>query len=389
MITPNQLMAFLSATRQRTYWGLQVAGWAGFALFTFLSLTLWNNPGQLEATTHTALQSLLGLIVSHGLHQVVRRAWALSLPMQTALNTGAVVIAALIWTMLRIVTFSWLTGETVFVSDYGGWAFASGIVFASWVFCYYAARYYRQALVTREKVAEAERMALRAEARAHEESVKRLTAESLYQETRLRMLHYQINPHFLFNALNSVSHLVRAGEKEKATTMISRIASFMRETLETGAEMEHNLRDEVALLNLYLDIEKVRFAERLVTEFEIAEDALDASVPSFILQPLFENAMKYAVGRTLAPVTLRLDAEIRGGSLCMTVSDTGPTTDLPDRSASATSTGIGLRNVEQRLKSVFHDDVSMDLRINQPQGLRVDIVVPAIRVQGARDTLDA
>ncbi|GGY37855.1 sensor histidine kinase [Parvularcula lutaonensis] len=366
----------------RRYWTLQIAGWLALTMLSYLSLTLWYNPGQWDYALHTLVQSVLGLIVSHPLRYVSRWAWNAPIFVRIAIVTAAVIAASVIWTALRLLTFGWLTGEWVSPVDYGGWLFASVIVFGSWVFCYHAAKYYRQSLEQKDRIAAVERAALQATARAHEESVKRLTAESLYQEARLRMLKYQLNPHFLFNALNSVSGLVRKGEAEGATSMLARIAEFLRATLEHDDELEHTLDQEIDLLGLYLSIEKIRFRDRLQTEFDVQPEAIKATVPSFLLQPLFENAMKYAVGRSLSPSTLTLAAWLDEGRLEIRVRDSGSDEERRQERNAPSSTGIGLRNVEQRLRSAFQDDFRLELVPLEPRGLEVQISVPAIGIDG-------
>jgi two-component system LytT family sensor kinase len=358
------------------YWTYQILGWSAFTILSFLSLTLWYNPGELVPALHTLLQSILGLAVSHPLRFILRNYWSAPLRIRGAVIGLGVLGASLIWTLLRIETFELLTGEIVPPSDYGGWLFASVIVFASWTLCYPAAKYYRQSLEQRERINAAERDALRAVARANEEMVKRLTAESLYQEARLRMLKYQLNPHFLFNALNSVSFLVKRGKSEDATAMLARIADFLRATLEHDEELQHSLDREVELVSLYLSIEKIRFGDRLIAEFHIEPSVREEPVPSFLLQPLIENAMKYAVGRSLSPATLTVAGWRSGGFLHLKVADTGATLRSSDTEAKTASLGIGLRNVEQRLRSAYGENFKLDIEDNVPSGLVVKIAFP-------------
>lgn len=361
------------------YWTLQIGGWLALTMLSYLSLTLWYHPGQWIYAFHTLLQSALGLLVSHPLRYVARRTWEAPIGRRIAANAAAIVLASLLWTALRLASFTWLTGEAVSPTDYGGWLFASVIVFGSWDFCYHALKYYRQWMEGRERIIAAERATLQARARAHEENAKRLYTESLYQEARLRMLKYQLNPHFLFNALNSVSSLVRRGEAAKASAMLGRIGDFLRVSLEQDDELDHTLAQEIEVLELYLSIEKERFGSRLRTSFEVTPEARKVSIPGLLLQPLFENAMKYAVGRSLDPTTISLKAWVEDDMLELRVADTGPGVASDTSGPGKTSTGIGLKNVEQRLRSSYSDAFRLQIMDNEPHGFLVEISVPASR----------
>jgi LytS/YehU family sensor histidine kinase len=171
----------------------------------------------------------------------------------------------------------------------------------------------------------------------------------------LRSLRYQVNPHFLFNTLNSLSALVMVGRTEQAERMIQTISSFYRHSLAGDPTTDVPLADEIALQRHYLEIEAVRFPERLRTEFEVPEELEDACVPGMILQPLVENSIKYAVSASTRPVTLRIAARQVGDLLVLTVADDGP--GQPEASG---STGIGLANVRSRLAARFGDRATVE-----------------------------
>ncbi|MEM6912717.1 MAG: histidine kinase [Pseudomonadota bacterium] len=364
------------ASPAKQYWLFQTIGWSALAMLTYLSLTLWYNPGQWTPAAHTVLQSVLGLMVSHPLRWVAQTQWSAPLSRRMMLIALAVIVAALVWTALRLTTFTWLTGERVDAADWGGWFNASVIVYGSWSFCYHALKYYRQWLEEHERLLKAEKAALAASAKAQEETLKRLETESLFRESQLRMLKYQLNPHFLFNALNSVTAMVRKHDSAKAIEMLGRVGDFLRTSLEQDDALQHPLRDELAVSELYLSIEKARFGDRLLTDFEASEEALDVPVPSFILQPLFENALKYAVGQSLEPTTVRLLAWIDEGWLEIRLSDTGAAGHEPSYDKKA-STGIGLQNVEARLKSSYGQDYRFALEQNKPRGACVSLAFKA------------
>ncbi len=355
----------------RQYWTFQFAGWGAMALLSYLSLTVWYNPGQLAPILHTILQSLLGVVVSHPLRWIATKSWYRPFENRVLINGAAVIAASLVWTGLRITTFTWLTGEVIPFQDWGGWAFASVIVFGAWSFCYHAIKYYRLSSEQRRLAAEAQTAALRAQARAQQENFKRLEAEKLFKESQLRMLKYQLNPHFFLNALNSVSALVMRGDKQGAMEMLARIGDFLRVSLDDPEEVQHTLDEELDALSLYLSIEKVRFGERLQTQFDIDEAARHVLLPNLLLQPIFENAIKFAVSEKREPTLVTLSAAMEGDGLVLRVSDDGP--GMGDEADRSESMGIGLTNVRQRLESSFGDRATLTLSNAEPTGLVVEI----------------
>lgn len=183
--------------------------------------------------------------------------------------------------------------------------------------------------------------------RASEREAARLRAAT--QTAELRALRYQVNPHFLFNTLNSISSLVMSGKREDAEAMILNLSTFFRTSLASEPTDDVPLADEIAVQKLYLEIEAVRFPERLRASFEVEPAAAGACVPGLILQPMIENAVKYGVAPTRRPVHICVRARVHGGMLEVTVSDDG------DGAKAANGTGVGLRNVRDRLTARFGD----------------------------------
>ncbi len=351
----------------REYWSFQIVGWSTLTLLTYLSLTLWYNPGQWTPALHTIVQSVLGIFVSHPMRSVGLRTWNARVRWRLSANASAILIAALVWTILRLATFTALTGEMIGPEDWGGWFFASVIVFGCWSFCFHALRYNRL-------WQDEQRVAIEATALAHREALRRLEAENASHTAELRFLRHQLSPHFLFNVLNSVSALVAEGDQKSATLMISRIGDFLRTSLD--GDLHHPLRDELDIVELYLGIERVRFGDRITTEFDIEPAALDQVVPSLMLQPLFENSIKHAVGRTLSPVQITLRAEIVGDRLDIQVSDDGPGAAVAADEIE-TSGGVGLCNVRRRLASNYGDDFVFEMRPGLAgKGLTVALSLP-------------
>lgn len=197
---------------------------------------------------------------------------------------------------------------------------------------------------------------------------------SAAKAAELRSLRYQVNPHFLFNTLNSLSALVMTGKGERAEKMIQTISRFYRHSLANEPTADVALRDEFDMQKLYLAIEAVRFPTRLVTVYDLPEDLEEARVPGMILQPLVENSVKYAVSPVSRPVTITLTAREEFDRLVITVGDDGP--GVPQ--GTTHGFGIGLANVRDRLEARFGPDIGFS-SAPVPGGYCTEIRIPLSR----------
>jgi signal transduction histidine kinase len=192
----------------------------------------------------------------------------------------------------------------------------------------------------------------------------------------LRSLRYQVNPHFLFNTLNSLSALVLTGKTQAAERMIQTISTFYRRSLADDPTSEVPLREEFALQKLYLDIEAVRFPHRLRAVYNLPAELEDAKVPGMILQPLVENSVKHAVAPTSEQVTITLAAREEYGRLVVTVSDDGPGPAAPG--AEKRGYGIGVANVRERLEARFGGEATI-VSGPVPGGYSTQLRMPILR----------
>ena len=194
----------------------------------------------------------------------------------------------------------------------------------------------------------------------------------------LRSLRYQVNPHFLFNTLNSLSALVMVGRADEAERMIQSIARFYRHSLAADPTADLPLADEIALQRHYLDIEAVRFPERLIAEFDIPQALESACVPGMILQPLVENSIRYAVSPSRHPVTVRISARAAGNLLVLTVADDGSGASAA-ASGTTSGTGIGLTNVRLRLEARFGNGAHLQCGALPAGGYASILTLPLVR----------
>jgi LytS/YehU family sensor histidine kinase len=199
--------------------------------------------------------------------------------------------------------------------------------------------------------------------------------ESQATSAQLAMLRYQLNPHFLFNTLNSISTLVLLKQTERANAMLSRLSSFLRYTLVYEPTAQVTLAQEVETLKLYLEIEKMRFEDRLRPRFEIDNAAAKARLPSLLLQPLVENAIKYAVTPQEEGADISVEARLIGDRVQITVSDTGSGLNGAVQRPNA-STGVGLANIRDRLAQAYGEDQRIEFGNQAGGGFSVMIDIP-------------
>jgi two-component system, LytTR family, sensor kinase len=197
------------------------------------------------------------------------------------------------------------------------------------------------------------------------------------QEAQLRALRYQINPHFLFNTLNSLSSLILSQRINVAERMIMNLSAFFRTTLSADPTADISLEEEIRLQRLYLDIEQIRFPDRLKVEVDVPQELQAVRVPVLILQPIVENAIKYGVARSRGPVTVRISAYEEAGRLHLKVKDDGeikPPIDCAD-----CGTGVGLKNVCERLIARYGVQAGCFHGPDPEGGFTVHVVLPIVR----------
>lgn len=221
----------------------------------------------------------------------------------------------------------------------------------------------------------------RAKVSARETEVAQLN-EQLAQ-ARLSALRSQVEPHFLFNALNAVAGLIREGRADAAVQTVVQLSEFLRRTLSAANHREVPLADEVEFARRYLTIQQTRFADRLRIDFDVQEGLHNAAVPNLILQPLVENAIKHGIAKRKEGGSVRVAASASGALLDLSVANDGPSLpkDWDQRARS-----IGIANVCRRLQSLYGDASSFDIRNRQGGGVEVAIRIPlrALEVFEAR-----
>jgi len=225
-------------------------------------------------------------------------------------------------------------------------------ILAAWTALYYGINYF---LLLEEEIRQREKL------------------EGQASTAQLAMLRYQLNPHFLFNTLNSISTLVLLKQTERANAMLARLSSFLRYTLVNEPAGKVTLAQEVETLKLYLEIEKMRFEDRLRPHFRIEPETIGARLPSLLLQPLIENAIKYAVTPAENGADIWITAAREGQAVRIEVADNG---NGDGDIAASLSTGVGLANIRDRLSQAYGAAHRFETRKNERGGFSVIIEIP-------------
>jgi two-component sensor histidine kinase len=198
--------------------------------------------------------------------------------------------------------------------------------------------------------------------------------EAQLAQAQLESLRTQLHPHFLFNTLNGVVGLVRDNKNEAAVNMLVGLSDLLRHALEHSTQQEVELKEEIDFLELYLNIQQMRFSDRLQIKLDIDPNTTGALVPSLILQPLAENALRHGIGRSVASGLVGISSHLENGSLKLTVFDNGA--GLPENWQLKSGGGIGLANTAARLEQLYGENHRLDVRNRPEGGVEVVIVVP-------------
>ena len=343
--------------KNRAFWTLQSAGWAGY--FMLRALTGLANGATWLFVVPTALATATGYSLTLLMSAAYRRLFNMR-PLATwGGSITILIIASVVFSSIETwahATF-YRTGPMPEGIQYLSAILLDLALLVAWSALYYGINFYLLVEEQRDQL---------------------LRLESHASSAQLAMLRYQLNPHFLFNTLNSISTLVLLKQTERANAMLSRLSSFLRYTLVSEPEGEVTVAQEVETLKLYLDIEKMRFEERLRTSFDIDPAAAQACIPSLLLQPLVENAIKYAVTPKEEGADIAVGVRRFGNRVHITVSDSGPGSQAGhnDGGGSITSsTGVGLANTRDRLAQTYGADHRFETEAG-PDGFTVTIEIP-------------
>ena len=360
------------ANKNQAFWRLQTIGWGGAMLLRAMSSLANEQP--LSLLVLVLIETITGFSISLVL-AVLFRQLITQRPLVTWGITGLVLPFAV---GLYAFIDAWVFGlyrpdsEATFAQLFIGVFFFDATLLVSWTALYYAVNFFLQ---------------------VEEQNDQLIHLENQATQAQLAMLRYQLNPHFLFNTLNSISTLVLLKQTEPANAMLSRLSSFLRYTLVNEPSGRVTVAQEIETLKLYLGIERMRFEERLRTAFRIDPVTEGALLPSLLLQPLVENAIKYAVSPQEVGAEITIATQLVGQNLRIVVSDTGPGLQNPaadNRLTGVTfdggeqvSTGLGLANIRDRLAQAYGENHRFETMEPPEGGFAVIIELPFERREAA------
>jgi len=298
------------------------------------------------------------------------RYWNTAIHTRALISVASVLLVSFVWTVIRVELYTELTGTEKVWAELGGWYFSSIFIYFCWAGFFHGIRYYQLLQFEHE-------IMLKKEAEAKAEQLKRLSAQSVARDAKIKMLRYQLNPHFLCNTLNAINSLIESELAEQAQQMTVQLSKFLRYSLDNDPDTKIALEFEIKALELYLEIEKTRFGERLQLDFKISDAAKVALIPSLLLQPIIENSMKHVIAQNEEGGIISLSADVVSNKLVLELSDTG-SGDGVDRNKikSKTGRGVGLRNIDERLKVLYSDNYVFNLNVRPSGGLKTTIKLP-------------
>ena len=339
--------------KNRAFWVLQSIGWSGYLILRGLS-GFANSMGAMFLV-HVLLLTMTGYSLTLLMASLYRRLITMRAIWTVVISLGTVMLAAAAFSFIE--TWSQATFVNAAAKPAGLQFFGAIIldfsILAAWSAMYYGINYY---LLLEDEIDQ------------------RVLLESQASTAQLAMLRYQLNPHFLFNTLNSISTLVLLKQTERANAMLSRLSSFLRYTLANEPTAQVTLVQEVETLKLYLEIEKMRFEDRLRPHFKIDGETIGVRLPSLLLQPLIENAIKYAVTPSENGANIWITARREGRAVRIEVADSGP--GEGGAPIDAQSTGLGLANIQDRLTQAYGPAHGYWTRANERGGFSVIIEIP-------------
>jgi sensor histidine kinase YesM len=340
--------------KNRAFWVLQTIGWTGY--FFLRSLSGFANSMGWVWLVHTVLLTMAGYSLTLLMASLFRRLIRMRPLVTMIFSLLVVILASSAFSVIETWSYAtFLKPDAKPVGfEYLGAILLNFSLLSAWAAIYYGINYF---LLLEDQIRQRERL------------------ESQASTAQLAMLRYQLNPHFLFNTLNSISTLVLLKQTERANAMLARLSSFLRYTLANEPTAKVTLAQEVETLKLYLEIEKMRFEERMRPHFRIEPETIGARLPSLLLQPLIENAIKYAVTPKENGADIWITAQREGQAVRIEVADNGGDDSAAELTASP-STGVGLANIRDRLAQAYGGSHRFETRKNDKGGFSVILEIP-------------
>jgi len=331
-------MSLLEKNRLPSFWTIQLVGWVLYFIVIYITfLTIAQPENYYGLFLLKGFRALTGLLLTSLILRPIYRRFAdrMSIGSLVALVLVCAAVFGCAWTVIEAAYFYFTTSTfntAGYLSRGPRIALDYAMTLTAWSLLY---------LVTKSWLS------------WQDERENALRSTALANQAQLEMLRYQVNPHFLFNALNSIRASIEE-DTDRAKRMITQLSEFLRYSLLGRNDKWITLRDELDAIKNYLAIEKTRFEEKLEVEYDIDPDAEDFELPCFLMNPLVENAIKHGVKNSSTPLVIKIAARLEGEDLILEVKNNGTLNG-------SGKTGVGLANVSERLEKIFGDKGRFDL----------------------------
>jgi len=342
------------------FWTIQITGWLGYFMVVFIAIIRpqFDDPNfdLTRQLINLFAETFSGFCLSYLQWQLIQRVVHLPLNKMLIISFTSSAVLGLLYNVIKlscykVIVYQQQWNEAWDMLEFGGWLLFSLSTMFVWTSIFFIMLYNHK---------------------LQKEHAQLLRAQTLATDAQLQMLRYQLNPHFMFNTMNAISTLIYKHENDKANEMLDKLCEFFRYSLDFKAKSKTALRKELDLLELYLSIEKVRFGDRLNVEMVIKDEAMNCQVPNMLLQPLVENAIKYAIEPRKEGGMITIKAYCLAQRLNVQVIDNGQGTQQSKQQGF----GIGISNTKARLDAMFNGDYEINLLTQEDEGVSVNISMP-------------
>lgn len=320
-----------------SFWRLQIVGWLLYLVMMYVTfLTVAAEGTLLRLFEIKVIRTIIGFCLTCLMRLIYRRFGTnLSIQKVVLLVLGCSIIFGGVWTVSEMAAnFLRNTNFVVNPARIPRGALDYGLTLTAWSALYFGIKYWREWQQERENA---------------------LASAAMANQAQLEMLRYQINPHFLFNSLNSIRASIDE-DAARAKQMVTQLSEFLRYSLLHNNTKEVTLGEEIEAVRNYLAIEKIRFEDKLEVEFDVDEAAEKLPVPCFLLNPLVENAVKHGFNGSRMPLRIVISAELKNGALFLQVVNTGAL------SKGENGTKVGLQNIRERLRKIYNERAEFELK---------------------------
>ena len=340
-------------SKSQLFWLCQYCGWLAYALLTELMIKMPGQEPWVIHLPHLVLDTCCGFFITLWLRKLYTGFRLKAAGVSISMHIISLLAASLLWTQFKWHCLQWFYGtlwQPMTWFDFGTWTSASLTMLATWTAGYYGIKIYLDNAEQRHQAAEALHLA---------------------KESQLKMLRYQLNPHFMFNSINAICTLILKQHNANAVAMLEKLCDFLRYSLYTDPLAKITVQDEIAILQTYVDIEQCRFQSELNVQISADPSCYAVLMPSLLLQPLVENALKHGLGQKNS-IVISVTVKQVADQLHISVSDTG----TGFNPSAPTSFGIGIKNCQDRLQLIYPGSGYLTLGNCEKGGARVSICIP-------------